>query len=76
MNLAKTFAPSAEKGGWMPIDQIRRSLTTVEETAKEKAQRALDRANRAEEIQQADKTVKGLTRRLDHGVWKLVDATT
>ena len=50
----------AQKGGWMSIDRIRKSLSVVEKTAKEKAQKALDRANRAEEIQQekADKAVK------------------
>ena len=41
----------AQKGGWMSIDQIRKSLVVVEETAKEKAQRMLERATRAEEIQ-------------------------
>ena len=64
----------AQKGGWMSIDQIRKSLSVVEETAKEKAQKALDRANRAEEIQQekADRAVKSHIRRLDYGLWKLV----
>lgn len=29
----------AQKGGWMAVDQIRKSLTVVEETAKEKAEK-------------------------------------
>ncbi|KAF6231822.1 hypothetical protein HO173_009905 [Letharia columbiana] len=41
----------AQKGGWMSVDQIRKSLTVVEETAIEKAEKALKRATRAEEIQ-------------------------
>lgn len=73
----KTLAGTVgQEGGWMSVDQIRKSLTLHEETAKEKAEKALKRATRAEEIQQekADKAVKGLIRRLDHGVWKLVHA--
>ena len=65
-----------QKGGWMSVDQIRKSLTVVEETAKEKAKKTLKRATRTEEIQQekADKAVKGVIRKLDHGLWKLVHA--
>ena len=73
----KTLAGTvAQKGGWMSVSQIRKSLSIVEESAKEKAERALKRATRAEEIQQekADKAVKATIRRLDHGVWKLVHA--
>lgn len=66
----------AQKGGWMSVAQIRKSLTVVEETAKEKAEKALARATRAEEIQQkkADKAVKAYIRKLDYGLWKLVHA--
>ena len=58
----------------MHADQIRKSLATVEETAKEKAEKALKRATRAEEIQQekVNKAVKSSLRKLDYGVWKLV----
>ena len=60
----------AQKGGWMSVSQIRKSLSIVEENAREKAERALKRATWAEEIQQekADKAVKATIWRLDHGV--------
>lgn len=60
----------------MSVDQIRKSLTVVEETAIEKAEKALKRATRAEEIQQekADKAIKAYIRKLDYGLWKLVHA--
>ena len=57
----KTLAETiAQKGGWMSVDQIRKSLTMVEETVKEKAEKALKRATRAEEIQveKVNKVVK------------------
>ena len=41
----KTLARTvAQKGGWMSVSQIRKSLSIVEESAKEKAERALKRA--------------------------------
>ena len=66
----KTLAGTvAQKGGWMSVSQIHKSLSIVEESAKEKAERALKRATWAEEIQQekADKAVKATIRRLDYG---------
>lgn len=73
----KTLAGTvAQKGGWMSVDQVRKSLTMVEETAKEKAEKALKRATRAEEIQQekANKAIKSRLKQLDNDVWKLVHA--
>ena len=73
----KTIAGTvAQKGGWMSVDQIRKSLTMVEETAIEKAEKALKRATRMQEIQQekANKIVKSRLRQLDYSVWKLVHA--
>ena len=73
----KTLAGTvAQKGGWMSVDQICKSLSVVEETAKEKAEKALKLATRAKEIQQekADKAVKSFLQLLDHGVWKMVHA--
>ena len=72
----KTLAGTvAQKGGWMSVDQIRKSLTMVEETAKEKAEKALKRATRAEEIQieKTNKVVKSRLKQLDMDVWKLVN---
>ena len=47
----------------------------VEETAKEKAEKALKRAIRAEEIQveKANKVVKSRLKQLDMDIWKLVN---
>ena len=58
----------------MSVDQIRKSLSNVEETAVEKARKALERANRSEEIrkEKATKAIKNRIRKLDHGLWKLV----
>lgn len=60
----------------MSVDQVRKSLTMVEETAKEKVEKALKRATRAEEIQQekANKAIKSRLKQLDNDVWKLVHA--
>ena len=62
--LAETIA---QKGGWISIDQIRKSLIMVKETVKEKAEKALKRAIRAEEIQveKANKVVKSRLKQLD-----------
>ena len=71
----KTLAGTvAQKGRWMSVDQIRKSLRTVEETAVQKATKALEWANRAEEIQQdkAHKAVKAMIRKHDYGLWKLI----
>ena len=46
----------AQKGGWMSVDQIRKSLCNVEETAIDKAKKALERANRSEEIRKEKAT--------------------
>lgn len=64
----------AQRGGWRAVDQIRKPLTVVEETAKEKTEKALEGAIRAEEIQveKANKAIKGVLRRSDYGLWKLV----
>ena len=59
----------------MSIDQIRKSLTIMKETVKEKAEKALKRATRVEEIQikKANKVVKSRLKQLDMNVWKLVN---
>lgn len=58
----------------MAVDQIRKPLTVVKETAKEKTEKALKRAIRAEEIQvkKANKAIKGVLRRSNYGLWKLM----
>ena len=70
-SLLKTVA---QKGEWMSIDQIRKSLYVMKETVKEKIEKALERAIRAEEIQteKINKVIKGVLRRSDYGLWKLV----
>lgn len=54
----------------MTVNQIRTSLTVLEETAVEKPTKALKRAERAEEIQQekTNKGIKGLIHKSDHGL--------
>ena len=60
----------------MSVGQIPKSLSIVEESAKEKTERALKQATQAEEIRQEkpNKAVKATIWRLDHGIWKLVHA--
>ena len=58
----------------MHADQIRKSLAAMKEIVKEKTEKALKRATRAEEIQQEkiNKAVKSSLRKLDYGIWKLI----
>ena len=54
----------------MSVDQIRKSLTVVKETVKEKAEKALKRAIEAEEIQveKVNKVVKSRLKQLNMNV--------
>ena len=70
--LSKTIAQKG--GGWTSVDQIRKSLTVVEETARvfRRLPRRSERANRAEEIQRekVNKVVKATIKRMDRELWK------